>query len=98
ADWQSILDRVIAVPGLTEDQIQKAKAGFERRQQELKDYLAGETAAIADYQHELWRLREWRATPEAASAPFQKERIAKKAADTSASAKAWVAGVEQLEN
>ena len=97
ADWQAILDKVAAVPGLTAEQIQRAKAAFALRQQELQDYLAGEADAIADYQHQLWRLSQWRTKPEAASAPFQKERIAQKAAETTASARAWVSGVEQLE-
>ncbi len=96
-DWQAILDKATAVPGLAEDQIQRAKAAFELRQQELKDYLASESAAIAEYQHELWRLGEWRAKPEATSVPFQEERIAKKAAETSAVVKPWVAQVEVLE-
>jgi uncharacterized membrane protein YphA (DoxX/SURF4 family) len=97
SDWQAMLDRALAVPGLAEDQITAAKAAFELRQQELKDYLAGESAAIAEYQHELWRLDQWRARPEAADLPFQEERIAKKAAETTASAKKWLAQVAALE-
>jgi uncharacterized membrane protein YphA (DoxX/SURF4 family) len=97
ADWQEILDKAVAVPRLTEDQIQKAKAAFATRQEELKEYLAGETAAIADYQHELWRLEQWRAKPEADGAPFQEERIAKKAAETASTARAWVAGAAEIE-
>jgi uncharacterized membrane protein YphA (DoxX/SURF4 family) len=97
ADWQAIVDAAAAVPGLTDDQIRQAKATCELRQQELKNYLASESATIADYQHELWRLDQWRATPEAASVPFQQQRIATKAAETSASAKPWVDQVEELE-
>jgi hypothetical protein len=63
ADWQSILDKVTAVPGLTAEQIQGAKAAFELRQKQLQDYLAGEADAIADYQHQLWRLRQGGANP-----------------------------------
>lgn len=97
ADWQAILDAAAAVPGLTEDQIRRAKAAFELRRQELDEYLASEAAAIAEYQHEVWRLDQWRAKPEAASVPFQQERISKKAAETSASAKKWVAQVGEIE-
>jgi uncharacterized membrane protein YphA (DoxX/SURF4 family) len=97
ADWQAIVDKAIEVPGLTEDQIEAAKTALKTHQQELKNYLESESAAIAEYQHELWRLGEWRAKPEAATVPFQEERIAKKATDTSASAKAWVSSVEELE-
>jgi len=96
ADWHAILDQVTAVPGLAEAQVQRAKEAFERRQLELKEYLAGESAAIAEYQHELWRLDEWRAKPEADGAPFQEERIANKTAETSATARPWVAQVDKL--
>ena len=97
ADWHAILDNVTAVPGLAEDQIQRAKNAFELRQRELREYLAGESDAIAEYQHELWRLGEWRAKPEADGVPFQEERIVKKAAETSATARPWVAQVDELE-
>jgi uncharacterized membrane protein YphA (DoxX/SURF4 family) len=97
SDWQAMLDKAVAVPGLTEEQITAAKAALKLRQQELKDYFAGETGAIAEYQHELWRLDQWRAKPEAADLPFQEDRIAKKAAETTASAKKWVAQVEAQE-
>lgn len=97
-DWQAILSKATAVPSLTEDQVERAKAAYERRKQELADYLAGEKDAIAEYQHELWRLDRWRAEPEADGAPFQEEQIAKKASETAAKAKAWVAGVAELED
>lgn len=96
-DWRAIVDKAAAVPGLTADQIHRAKQAFEQRQQELEDYLSGESAAIAEYQHELWRLDQWRAQPEANGAPFQQERIAKKAAETSATATSWVAQVDEME-
>jgi uncharacterized membrane protein YphA (DoxX/SURF4 family) len=96
-DWRAVLAAATAVPGLTEAQIHRAKQAFELRQQELKDYLASESTAVAEYQHELWRLGEWRAKPEADSVPFQEERIAKKTAETSATAKPWVAQVDELE-
>jgi uncharacterized membrane protein YphA (DoxX/SURF4 family) len=97
ADWQAIVNTAAAVPRLTEDQIRRAKATCELRQQELQNYLASESAAIAEYQHELWRLDQWRAKPEAASVPFQQERIATKAAETAAAAKSRVAQVDELE-
>ncbi len=95
--WQSILDQATAIPGLAEAQVQQAKAAFARRKKELLDYLASEKAAIAKYQHELWRLENWRAKPEAADLPFEKERITKKASETSSQARAWAAGVAELE-
>lgn len=97
ADWQAMVDRAEAVPGLTEDQVARVKAAFASRVKELAAYLEGEKAGIADYQHELWRLDQWRAKPEATSLPFEQERIAKKAAETTSKAKGWVAGVVSLE-
>jgi uncharacterized membrane protein YphA (DoxX/SURF4 family) len=97
ADWHAILDQAIALPGLSEQQVRAARAAFELRERQLKDYLASEEGAISQYQHELWRLREWQAQPEATGAPFAQERIAKKDAETTAAAKAWVAQVDQLQ-
>ena len=96
-DWDAKLHDAIAMAHLTEDQTKQAEAAFEQRKQQLADYLESETDAIADYQHELWRLDQWRAEPEADGAPFMKERIAKKQAETTATPQAWLAQVDQLE-
>jgi uncharacterized membrane protein YphA (DoxX/SURF4 family) len=98
ADWQAVLDKATSTAGLTEDQLQRAKKAFEQRTQELKDYLKSEQDAIAAYQHELWRLDQWRAQPEADGAPFEKERIAKKQAETTATPQPWLAQVDQLQS
>lgn len=97
ADWQAIADQAAEVPGLTEDQIAAVKAITKTKQAELDAYFADEVDAIADYRHELWRLDQWRAKPEAGTLPFEQERIAKKAADTAAKAKSWVASVNSFE-
>jgi uncharacterized membrane protein YphA (DoxX/SURF4 family) len=96
-DWQATLDKAIALPSLTEEQVAQAKAAFENRKQELKTYLQGESTAIAAYQHELWRLGQWEAKPEATGVPFQEERITTKATETTASARKWVADVAALD-
>jgi len=96
-DWNAILASATAVPGLTEDQIRQAKEAFALRKQELADYLETQSAAMAEYQHELWRLEQWRATPEAGGVPFQQERIATKTAETSALPTPWVKQVAELE-
>jgi uncharacterized membrane protein YphA (DoxX/SURF4 family) len=67
ADWQAIADKVVEVPNLSQEQIAQARASFAAKQVELDEYLQGEAAAIADYQHELWRLDQWRAKPGVAS-------------------------------
>lgn len=98
ADWQAIADQVVKVPGLAEEQVARAKSIVVSKQTQLDDYLADEADAISKYQHELWRLGKWRAKPEAASLPFEQERIAKKSAETTAQAKGIVAGVSELES
>jgi uncharacterized membrane protein YphA (DoxX/SURF4 family) len=97
SDWQAMTGEVEKVPGLVANQIEQAKAIAEAKKSELDDYLEGEASTIVDYQHELWRLDQWRAKPEATTLPFEEERIAKKAADTTAKAKGVVAGVAALE-
>jgi uncharacterized membrane protein YphA (DoxX/SURF4 family) len=97
ADWQVMADEVVKVPGLAENQIGEAKLIVATKKSELDAYLKEELAAIVDYQHELWRLDQWRAKPEAATLPFEEERITKKSAETTAKAKGVVAGVAALE-
>ena len=52
------------------------------RLNELADYLAGEEEDIADYRHELWRLANWRESPEAGGVPLYGQRIATKTGET----------------
>lgn len=96
-DWQMIADKVVKVPSLTEVQVARAQAIAADKQKQLDAYLESEVGTIKDYQHELWRLGQWRAKPEAASLPFEQERIAKKSTETTAKAKGIVAGVSALE-
>jgi uncharacterized membrane protein YphA (DoxX/SURF4 family) len=83
--------------GVTEDQVARSKERLEFRLQQMRDYLAGESSAIAEFQHELWRLAEWEAAPEAAGLPFQEERIAEKRAELSAQPLSWVRQVEGIQ-
>jgi uncharacterized membrane protein YphA (DoxX/SURF4 family) len=97
ADWQAMADEVVKVPGLIEGEIERAKSIVAAKKSELDEYLQSEESAIADYQHELWRLDQWRAKPEATTLPFEEERITKKSAETTAKAKSVVTGVAALE-
>jgi uncharacterized membrane protein YphA (DoxX/SURF4 family) len=96
-DWKLILSNVTAIPALTEEQRHRAAEIFAQRTQQLSDYLATQTDAITDNQHELWRLDGWRAMPEAADVPYQQKRIATKAAETTAAATPWVNQVRDFE-
>jgi uncharacterized membrane protein YphA (DoxX/SURF4 family) len=96
ADWESILTRVKAMPGLSNEQKQAADNALAQRKLQLVDYLAGESEAIADYRHQLWRLASWQTGPEADVA-FEEKRIATKTTETGGTAKPWVAEVDQLD-
>jgi uncharacterized membrane protein YphA (DoxX/SURF4 family) len=95
-DWRARLSEVTSLPSLSDDQRRRAAEVFVAREQQLADYLAEQSDAITDYQHELWRLEQWRAAPEA-GVPFMQKRIAAKAAETSATATTWVNQVRDLE-
>jgi uncharacterized membrane protein YphA (DoxX/SURF4 family) len=96
-DWRAVLDDVKAIAGLSEAQRAQADAAYQARLQELADYLVAQTDAITEYQHELWRLENWRSAPEARDVPFHDERIATKAAETSSPPNAWVNQVREIE-
>lgn len=96
-DWKSTLAKVTAIDGLSDDQQKQAAEAFALRHQQLADYLAGESEAITEYQHELWRLEKWRAMPEAKNLPYQEERIAAKSANTASQSIAWVSQVKDFE-
>jgi uncharacterized membrane protein YphA (DoxX/SURF4 family) len=95
-DWRTIRDDVKAVPGLTDEQRERADQALARRLQQLADYLASEASAIAEYRHELWRLAKWRSAPEAGDVPFHDERITTKAAETKSPPMAWVNQVREI--
>jgi uncharacterized membrane protein YphA (DoxX/SURF4 family) len=96
-DWKSILASVSAIPGLTEEQRHHAADIFADRVEQLADYLAAQADAIVDYQHELWRLNGWRATPEGTDLPYLQKRIAAKTGETAAAATPWVNQVRDFE-
>jgi uncharacterized membrane protein YphA (DoxX/SURF4 family) len=96
-DWRSILSNVTAIGVLSDEQRQRAAEIFHLRLQQLADYLAEQSDAIVDYQHELWRLDGWRASAEAADVPYMQKRIAGKSAETAAMAAPWIKQVNEFE-
>ncbi len=96
-DWRATLERFSRIPGLMEEQKQQAKQALHTRLQQVKDYLAGEEDAIAEYRHELWRLETWRGRPETGALPFHDQRIATKAAETNPKPTAWVNQIKSFE-
>jgi uncharacterized membrane protein YphA (DoxX/SURF4 family) len=96
-DWNAVLTKVTAIDDLSQEQKQQAIETFQNRKQQLADFLADEEDAIAEYQHQLWRLGEWKATREAKDLPFQEQRIATKGSQTAVQPNAWVSEVREIE-
>jgi uncharacterized membrane protein YphA (DoxX/SURF4 family) len=96
-DWQSLVDRFGKVRGVTEEQRKSAAAALDLRREQLAAYLEQEGPAIAEWQHELWRLHEWESLPDAASVPFEQKRISEKRAETASAGLAWVDQVRTIE-
>ena len=97
SDWESVLDEFLETPSLTDEQREQGAAVLHARHQQLADYLASESDAIAEYRHELWRLEQLETKPMTGELPFHDERIAVKSAETSAKPLKWVAQVNEFE-
>jgi uncharacterized membrane protein YphA (DoxX/SURF4 family) len=50
-----------------------------------------------EWQHELWRLEQWKAAAGAQGIPFEQDRIAEKEAETTAASAPWIAQVRNIE-
>jgi len=96
ADWKNLVEEFSKVPGLTEEQRERATELLARRIQHLADYLAQESLDIQTYRHELWRLEQAQESGGAEEIPFREERIAEKSAEVTRTPLKWVAGVGQL--
>lgn len=96
-DFDETYQRVTRIPGLGDEQQEAAAARVEFRKRQLGEYLAGEAPAIAEWQHELWRLKKWQDSGESGDVPFVDKRIAEKAAETAAAGRAWVTQVQGIE-
>ncbi len=96
-DWQAMTVDFKSIEGLSKDQLAAADEALQRRRQQLADYLASQEQSFADWQHELWRLGDWAAEPEAAELPYQGARITEKKGETAAASGGWIAQVKDLE-
>lgn len=88
-DWRAAVEKFKAIAGVTDDQKKKADAALQTRLSELADFIAAEEEEITAYRHELWRLDNWRKSPESNNVPFVTQRIATKNAETNAKAAGW---------
>ena len=97
SDWQAVLAKVKSVAGLTDAQKQQADKAYQDRVEALNTYLDDEVEGITTYQHELFRLKNWRDSPEAKGVPFYQSRIATKNTETTGQVKAWLAKVAAMD-
>jgi len=96
-DWQATVEGVKAIEGMSEQQQKAADAILAARRSQLKDYLAGEATAIAEWQHELFRLQQWESAEGARGIPFEEARISEKRAETKSASAPWLAQVRAIE-
>jgi uncharacterized membrane protein YphA (DoxX/SURF4 family) len=96
-DWQAMLARVKGTAGLNDAQKQQADKVYHDRVEALNGYLDDEEEGITTYQHELFRLKNWRDSPEAKGVPFYQSRIATKNTETTGQVKAWLASVAAMD-
>lgn len=96
-DWQAVLAKVKSVAGLSDAQKQQADKAYHDHVDALSMYLDDEEEGITTYQHELFRLKNWRDSPEAKGVPFYQSRITTKNTETTGQAKAWLASVAAMD-
>lgn len=96
--WRTSHDDFVIIPGLSEDQIAAAANALNFRHQQLADYLESQTDAIAEWEHELYRLQQMQNEAGSVSLPFLGTRISEKAAETKAASGAWIAQVRSIED
>ncbi|MCC6494099.1 MAG: DoxX family membrane protein [Pirellulales bacterium] len=94
--WQQAFERFTAIEGLSDEQKEQAAAALRLRRQQLANYLASQNDAIAEWEHELWRLQQLRADAGAVDLPFLGTRIEEKKAETTAASGEWIAQVQSI--
>jgi uncharacterized membrane protein YphA (DoxX/SURF4 family) len=97
-DWRTAVTRFTAVAGMAADQKQQAEKALAARLDELAEFIRGEDEPIAEYRHELWRLANWRQSPEAGGVPFYTQRVALKAGETDTAVTGWREQVSTIED
>ena len=96
-DFRPRLKTFTEIDGITAAQAAEAANHFQDRHQQLADFLGLEEDAIAEYQHELWRLQNLESTAGSDAIPYRLQRIAAKQSETSATAQKLVSEVRGIE-
>lgn len=92
SSWSSGLTRVARL-GASDEALEQAAALQATSLAELRSYLDGESASIADLRHEAWRLAKMQAKAEKDPPPFIGERIAAKQNEVWGGMQPWFAAV-----
>jgi uncharacterized membrane protein YphA (DoxX/SURF4 family) len=96
-EWHAALTRFGEAESISDEQEAEGAKLLEARRKQLADYLAGEAGAIAEWEHELYRLEQAEASASAKDIPFETARIEEKRAETKAAGNAWIAQVRDIE-
>lgn len=98
AEWDSNRVRLSRVPGVSDEMLAATESIGAEKLAELNYYLFGEMDAIAELQHDVWRLEQMRAeASEAGPAPYLTERIDSKDADNWRAWQPWAKSAQQYE-
>lgn len=96
-DWGDAIAAFASAAKLGEDAQADAQGAMKETLSRLDAYLTAEESAIADYRHELWRLRKLQSEPGAYEIDYAKERINEKSSETRTKPLPWVAEVQAME-
>ncbi|MCG8448546.1 MAG: hypothetical protein MI725_03070 [Pirellulales bacterium] len=97
-DLRPRLKAFTEVDGISADQAAEAAELFQRRHQQLADFLGEQEEAIEEYQHELWRLQSLQAQQGAKEIPYRKQRVAAKQSETSSTGSTLVSEVRGIQH
>jgi uncharacterized membrane protein YphA (DoxX/SURF4 family) len=97
-DWRAKVDQFKDLAGMTDEQRKAAEDALQIRLTQLSVVIAGLDSQIADWQHELWRLKDAQDAPTASGLPYEAARITEKKAETTAATASWIAELRGLES
>jgi uncharacterized membrane protein YphA (DoxX/SURF4 family) len=94
--WQRLLAARLEKVPLAAEARAAAEARLAEADRELEAYLAANADGLATYRLEIGRQAARRSRPEARDVPFERDRLARKAAELGAEAAGWMADAEAI--
>ncbi|HTM56608.1 MAG TPA: hypothetical protein VL175_21425 [Pirellulales bacterium] len=95
-DWEAYRQRFASHYQLSEAGQKRSQAILREYQDKLRNWTAGNQAALATHVHE-WRRRDSKVDAPDSELPFQKKRLADKHASLTAESSGWQAELKRLE-